>query len=311
MGRVGPEVGQQDRGTGLGGPAHPPQQFLVLLRGPVVDEVGQQEHVVPGGKLAGHGVAGDDADPVLEPGGGHPAAGQLDGGGQLEDGAGDVPVPPGDGDRPGTGAAADVEQPPVRGEIDRLGQCGRRPGEDRLDPGRGHLLQLVVELEDLPWRPAGQGLGQPRPGRVADLVPEPQEGAQVGGTGPGQEAGGGVAVAVGPVLDLEQAKGHHRVGADPRRPAGEPGPGRQPVQGRRGVGQGLEQPELVGRRLGGGGGRGCVGGHGPSSGWFDPLAASLRDGRRPPESQMPGEAGGARPRNLGVTPPEGARTIGG
>jgi hypothetical protein len=32
-----------------------------------VDEVGQQEHVEAGGELAGHGVAGDDGDPVPKP----------------------------------------------------------------------------------------------------------------------------------------------------------------------------------------------------------------------------------------------------
>jgi hypothetical protein len=44
-------------------------------------------------------------------------------------------------------------------EVEHLGQRGCRPGEDRLDPGGRHLLKLAIELEDLPRRPAGQGLG--------------------------------------------------------------------------------------------------------------------------------------------------------
>ncbi|HEX5905966.1 MAG TPA: hypothetical protein VFY56_03040 [Propionibacteriaceae bacterium] len=51
--------------------------------------------------------------------------------------------------------AADVEQPLVGAEVECLGQRGRRPGESRLDPGGGHLLEVIIELEDFSRRPAG------------------------------------------------------------------------------------------------------------------------------------------------------------
>ena len=77
---------------------------------------------------------------MLKPRSSHPASGQLGDGRQLKYGARDVLVTLGDGDRPGAGAAADVEQSLVRAEIECLGKRGRRPGEDRLDPGGGDLL---------------------------------------------------------------------------------------------------------------------------------------------------------------------------
>lgn len=39
---------------------------------------------------------------------------------------------------------------------------------------------LVVQLEDLLRRPAGEGLGEALPRRVANLVPEAQKRAEVG-----------------------------------------------------------------------------------------------------------------------------------
>src|SRR4026208_2526700 len=49
VGRGGPEGGQQEGRARLRGPAYPSEQVLVLLGRPVMDEVGQQEHVVAGG----------------------------------------------------------------------------------------------------------------------------------------------------------------------------------------------------------------------------------------------------------------------
>lgn len=65
------------------------------------------------------------------------------------------------------------------GEVEALRQGGGGADQDALDPVGGHLLKLLVDLEDLWGRSSPEGISKPAPGGVADLVPEVQEGTQV------------------------------------------------------------------------------------------------------------------------------------
>ncbi len=93
----------------------------------------------------------------------------------------------GRGDRPGPGSAADVEQRAAGAKVYGVGQCVCRTGEHRLDPFGRYFLQLVVQLEDLRMFTTCQRRCQRRPRRIAQLVPELQEGPQVGGGPAGEE----------------------------------------------------------------------------------------------------------------------------
>jgi hypothetical protein len=95
--------------------------------------------------------------------------------------------------------------------------------------------------------PAGQRLGQRRPRGIADPVPECQERAQISRTAAGEEGGSYRGVAVEVTVALEQAECDHRVGADPGRAVRQSSSRGQRGQGRRRVGEGLEQAEFVRR----------------------------------------------------------------
>ena len=91
------------------------------------------------GSVAVHRVAGDDVDPVVEPGVGDPGLGDRGDDRQLDDGGAAVRGwAAHDGDRPRPGAAADVEQPAVSGEARTCAPAPRRarPARPRSRPTR-------------------------------------------------------------------------------------------------------------------------------------------------------------------------------
>src|SRR5207247_9509167 len=106
-------------------------------------------------------------------------AGDLGDDGQLEHGRAEARVPAGCGDGPRTGTPADVQQAAVPLEVVTSGKGICRTSQDGLDAGRGHLLQLGVEVEDLFGRALSQGIRELRPRRVTDPVPEAQERPEV------------------------------------------------------------------------------------------------------------------------------------
>jgi len=86
------------------------------------------------GQVAGHGIPGDDGDPVGETGLHHPPAGDLGRDGEVQDRGAKMGMAPDGGDRPRAGTASHVEQPLMGGEVDDLGQRLRGTGEDCVDP---------------------------------------------------------------------------------------------------------------------------------------------------------------------------------
>ena len=144
------------------------------------------------------------------------------------------------GDRPRPGAAADVEQTPPTREVERLRERRGGAGENRLDSRGGHLLQLIIEREDLGRRSFRKRAGQLAPGGVADLVPGLQERTEVAWAAAGEKRLRRRTVPVGVTLSLEQSQRHHGVRADARGAARQTRAGSQPVQrGRRTRVQGM------------------------------------------------------------------------
>lgn len=121
--------------------------------------------------------------------------------------------------------------------------------------GRGHGLYATgegpvavgVQTGDEAGALAGpDGVGELGPAAVAEIE-VPDEWAQVTGTAPAQKGAGHGAAAAPGTVPLEQADGHHGIGANPGGAPGYVDPGGQCVEVERAVAERLEQPDLDGR----------------------------------------------------------------
>src|SRR5215212_10396685 len=111
---------------------------------------------------------------------------------------------------------------------------GQGPGRQRLD-GLDAFREDPLEVLRQVHRPlalaGADGIPEPRPHRVAQVIPEPEEWAQVGGSYAGEVGRGDRAVPVVVTPALYEAEGAHGIGEDPHALGGDPGALSQLLQG--------------------------------------------------------------------------------
>jgi hypothetical protein len=266
-----------------------------------VDDVGEQERVVAGREVVGEDVPGADVDPGVGAQSPFGDGGDL---GQLEHRRGEGGIGLREGERPRTGAAADVQHPAPGRQSRHAGKRAAGSGGGGVDAGRHHRHQLVVDVEDLVGGlAASECSGQVGPRRVAELVPELQQRPEVRGRRPGQERGGDRCVRVPVTVPFQQAERDHGVGADACRAPGETGAGGEAREVGRSFAECFEESQLVG-------GEEVLAGHEPLGELEDPVRGhgvgcrghgfSLRSPPPPPPSQNAGRSPLVEPRFLGV-----------
>ena len=150
-----------------------------------MDQIGDQYEVVACRVGPLDGVASHRPDPGLQARGLDAALRQRDNLGPLEHRRLDLGVPAGNGGGDRSRPAADVQQTAMCGEVIDRCQYLRRPGRQRLDPGREDFPQSWAELLR---RPAAAQHGfQLGPGRVADQGQNRKTGRRSAGVRPARK----------------------------------------------------------------------------------------------------------------------------